>query len=511
MRRLYFSLASTLLFAAFAWATPALAATLSFDAPTTVSAGETFTLTVLVDTNDRGFNAAEATLTFPADMLEVTSIDTDPSATAFNFWITLPSFSNDKGTVRFSGGATRGLVGSAVQVLAVHMRAKGAGDALIIASDASVNASDGSGSNILTDINALRITVSPAQVTIPAKTQSQTEEHPSAINESPETAGNHTTSTILAQNTCGPLFKTCPIASPHIQSSSVTHQEGDGATILVSGTAQEGTFVRLKLTKGGVRYKQIEALVDSDRRWEGAFTDIYAYGAYAVEALAVTQDGRTSEQVIRGSIQYNPPHTIAIFDFVFRWYLIASVALGFATLASGWFLVRQIVNLHAQRRWIRAVLPSAGVFVILAVVFVGIVVWSYTLWMAEYINRAVVWKDTDIACIEIPHSLLETYSSAKLDIYIDGAAQNIPEEIGVSSSCVAQVHTHDATEYIHFQSLPDRPVRLGDFFKVAGTTLEQEGYSVTVTVNGEDYTDHIGSYALRNDDIIVVRYTTKHE
>lgn len=107
---------------------------------------ETFSLDLKIDTEGVGINAAEGTIKFPRDVLEVKNIDRTGSI--FNFWLEEPSFSNDRGEVKFIGGATTGYSGKSLQILKIIFRVKGTGMAPISVVDGAITASDGSGTNV---------------------------------------------------------------------------------------------------------------------------------------------------------------------------------------------------------------------------------------------------------------------------------------------------------------------------------------------------------------------------
>lgn len=130
-----------------------------------LSLGQTLDLELTVNSADQGFNAAQATVQFPAGVLQVKSIDSSPSASAFNFWLTGPIFSNTAGTVTLLGGTNTGIVGASIGILKITFVAKAVGTANITISDAAVTAADGSGTNILNTVAGAGLLVAPAIVT----------------------------------------------------------------------------------------------------------------------------------------------------------------------------------------------------------------------------------------------------------------------------------------------------------------------------------------------------------
>jgi len=147
-----------------------------FFAPTTgtFGVGSKFTVDLKIDSEGVGMNAGQATIRFPKETLEVSSVDKGSST--FNFWLTDPTFSNQDGVISFAGGTPYGISGASMQVLRITFTSKGSGDAPLTIVDAAITASDGSGTNILSKTGEGAFTISPtaAKVTpapIPAPQQ----------------------------------------------------------------------------------------------------------------------------------------------------------------------------------------------------------------------------------------------------------------------------------------------------------------------------------------------------
>ncbi len=126
-----------------------------------VSPGDKIEVSVRISSEDVGFNAAQATIQFPKDILEVSEIDR--SSSVFNFWLQEPVFNNQEGSINFIGGSTSGYSGKSLQVFNIIFRVKGSGTANLIFNDGAVTASDGSGTNILSAMNGLRIESRPTE------------------------------------------------------------------------------------------------------------------------------------------------------------------------------------------------------------------------------------------------------------------------------------------------------------------------------------------------------------
>jgi hypothetical protein len=134
------------------------AATLSVSPGTGVyTAGQTFSVKIVVNTSGAAINAADGTLKFNPSEVSVVSLS---KGSIFSLWTADPSFSNSAGTISFSGGSPTGYTGAAGTVLTATMRAKAAGSPKVSFSSGSVLAADGRGTNVLTKMNGGAYTIS---------------------------------------------------------------------------------------------------------------------------------------------------------------------------------------------------------------------------------------------------------------------------------------------------------------------------------------------------------------
>lgn len=149
---LYFLLSYT-----FAWA-----ATLSLSPSTGVyTAGQSFTASVIVNTQGAGINAADGAIKFNPAELSVVAIS---KGAIFNLWTAEPSFSNSAGTISFSGGNPTGYSGSNGTILSITFRAKNAGTSKVNFTSGSVLAADGRGTNVLTSMGGGTYTIAAQDV-----------------------------------------------------------------------------------------------------------------------------------------------------------------------------------------------------------------------------------------------------------------------------------------------------------------------------------------------------------
>lgn len=110
--------------------------------------GKTFSVDVLVTGNKDPINAASAVITFPSEVLSVSSIS--KTGSFITLWAEEPSFSNTVGTVNFEGVALNpGFSGATGKIVTITFKAKQAGNINILVKSGSVLANDGNATNVL--------------------------------------------------------------------------------------------------------------------------------------------------------------------------------------------------------------------------------------------------------------------------------------------------------------------------------------------------------------------------
>lgn len=138
---------------------------------TKVNTGGSFTLSVDVNTQGKTINNSEAVISFPNELVEVTSINAGGSI--FSIWVEPATFSNSSGTISFNGGVPNpGYTGGSGHLLSVNFKAKATGTATFSFASAAVRENDGLGTNILSGRNGGSITISgpSTEPTPPAST-----------------------------------------------------------------------------------------------------------------------------------------------------------------------------------------------------------------------------------------------------------------------------------------------------------------------------------------------------
>ena len=108
--------------------------------------GDNFNVGFYVNSDGQPINAAQSTISFPTNLLEVTNIS---SVGIFDTWQTPPNYSNTSGNISFVGGTTTGYSGTAGSIITISFRAKSAGTANVSMGGASVLANDGFGTELL--------------------------------------------------------------------------------------------------------------------------------------------------------------------------------------------------------------------------------------------------------------------------------------------------------------------------------------------------------------------------
>ncbi len=151
----------------------ASAASLNFSPATaTENVGKSFTVSVVVSSSDQAMNAVSASISFPADKLEVVSLS--KAGSVMNLWVQEPSFSNSAGTIQADGVVLNpGYKGGAGKILAIQFRATSSGSAALSFASAAVLANDGQGTNILSGLGTARIAID-VPVTGPAAPRATT-------------------------------------------------------------------------------------------------------------------------------------------------------------------------------------------------------------------------------------------------------------------------------------------------------------------------------------------------
>jgi hypothetical protein len=143
------------------------------------------------------------------------------------------------------------------------------------------------------------------------------------------------------------------------------------------------------------------------------------------------------------------------------------------------------------------------------VILVGFAIIGLFVWARmSNPNQALVasWNESGISCLVNGHQNLAQHIHPVLHITVDGTPEHLPANVGIVKTCLAEVHTHDETDVIHIETLlPNKHFMLKDFFFVLEKSLEREGYSLAMMVDGKPSTE-LGEHILADKEVIELRY-----
>lgn len=128
--------------------------------------GQSFSLSLYVSSQVQAMNAASGVISYPQDLLEVSSISRDGSI--ISLWVQEPVFSNTTGSLNFEGIVLNpGFTGSVGKLIKINFRVLGAGQATVSLTSGMVLANDGRGTNILSTLGQASLSINQAQVSSP--------------------------------------------------------------------------------------------------------------------------------------------------------------------------------------------------------------------------------------------------------------------------------------------------------------------------------------------------------
>lgn len=118
------------------------------------------------------------------------------------------------------------------------------------------------------------------------------------------------------------------------------------------------------------------------------------------------------------------------------------------------------------------------------------------------------WPGTTVGCLPQGHENLAQHIHPTFKMTVDGVDIPTPANVGISSTCMAEIHTHDETGTIHIETVEaGKVLTLNDFLSVGNQALEKDGFTYVATVNGEVVED-IGTYPLKDHDAVVIAYSS---
>jgi hypothetical protein len=158
MKRVIIFITITILFSSVALSIQAQGASLFlFPGSGSFKIGDTFSVELKTDTGGIPINAAQTTIYFPPDKLEVLNISKEDSI--FTFWPEEPSFSNSSGKLSFSGGIPHPGFTGIGNIITINFKTKNEGLILLTLGEGRVLADDGKGTDIFVFIKEAKYAV----------------------------------------------------------------------------------------------------------------------------------------------------------------------------------------------------------------------------------------------------------------------------------------------------------------------------------------------------------------
>lgn len=116
----------------------------------------------------------------------------------------------------------------------------------------------------------------------------------------------------------------------------------------------------------------------------------------------------------------------------------------------------------------------------------------------------------EVACLPAGHQNLVTHIHPTIEIKTNGMKETVSGNIGLTSTCMREVHTHDASGVIHIEAVTvGREFGINHFFTVWGKSMDREGMTRVVRVNGSELSgDALAQYRMKDRDRIEVLYTS---
>jgi len=138
----------------------AFAQTLYFNTGTSYPAGETFPVTVFVDTQNKLINTVSGKIKIDPTKLTITNVSYGNSI--INLWVEKPTINAVAGTISFVGGTPGGYSGNNGQILVLSLRGNAQGLTSITANDVKILLNDGMGTEISSTAKPATITIGKA-------------------------------------------------------------------------------------------------------------------------------------------------------------------------------------------------------------------------------------------------------------------------------------------------------------------------------------------------------------
>jgi hypothetical protein len=139
------------------------AATVSFFTPSKAyTVGSDIVLSIVVSSDSKPASAVSGLISFPTNLISVSSISTDDSIVSN--WVQEPSFSNSTGHINFESLLVSGFTGNLGKIITITFKAKSAGTVNINFVAGSVVTVDGVNNDILSNSNNIIFSISKTTI-----------------------------------------------------------------------------------------------------------------------------------------------------------------------------------------------------------------------------------------------------------------------------------------------------------------------------------------------------------
>ena len=146
--------------------------------------------------------------------------------------------------------------------------------------------------------------------------------------------------------------------------------------------------------------------------------------------------------------------------------------------------------------------------IVITIIIVVVLIGLFAIPKLTDPNRDLVkrWRVAGVDCLP-SHTNATQHIHPRLKIFVDEEPEVIPANIGIVRSCMAEVHTHDASGTIHLESvLAGKTFKLNDFFTVWNKELSRPGFDLEMEVDGLP-SEELGNLILKDGQEIILRYT----
>lgn len=150
------------------------------------------------------------------------------------------------------------------------------------------------------------------------------------------------------------------------------------------------------------------------------------------------------------------------------------------------------------------------------VIAAGLIYWGGAAKRKEKVGLEDM-SSREIALRSTTDMATEYHIHPELSIFVNGEEVLVPTNLGVTSTGMTAIHTHDERSVIHVEAPIQKDFTLGDFFAVWGKDFSKDqildhkaggGATITVTVNGA-IVDTYENTIMYDKDKIVISYQSQ--